>query len=160
MTQSIVTKQTIDSMPGLDKTHFLNPRAKRNNKSLGDLAGLVNIGFHIIELKPGAESTEFHKHYFEEECVYILSGEATSIIGSETEQVGAGDFIGYPAGGEAHMLRNTGTEILRCIVVGQRLDHDVADYPEQNKRIYRNKGLAWDLVEIDHIENPNAGQKR
>ncbi|HET8707081.1 MAG TPA: cupin, partial [Pseudomonadales bacterium] len=79
--------------------------------------------------------------------------------GEDVYAVTAGDFIGYRAGGKPHKLTNTGTEPLRCIVAGQRLDHDVADYPTLGKRIYRNKDLKWNLVDIANIQEPNAGSK-
>ena len=155
----ILTKSEIDDLAGLEKMHFLNENAKRVNKSLGDLTGLTGLGFHIIEVPVGCSSTEQHKHYFEDECVYILEGSAIAFIGEDKFAVGAGDFIGYPAGGEAHSLVNDGSEPLKAIVVGQRLDHDVADYPRLKKRIYRNKGRAWDLVDLNNIEHPVAGKK-
>ena len=83
--------------------------------------------------------------------VYVLEGKGEAIIGSEVMPIKAGDFIGYRAGGEAHNIRNTGTEILKCIVVGQRLDSDVADYPDLKKRIYRSKGSKWNLVDFENI---------
>ncbi|WP_244504606.1 hypothetical protein [Jannaschia faecimaris] len=44
--------------------------------------------------------------------------------------------------------------------MGQRLAHDVGDYTRLGKRILRNEGLAWGLVEIDAIETVSgAGQK-
>lgn len=159
MDQYIVSKEEIATLDGISKTHFLNQNAKRKNKSLGDLTGLTGFGFHIIEVEPGCESTEFHKHYHEDECVYILQGTAEARIGEKTFPVSAGDFIGYRAGGEAHSLLNNGETILRCIVVGQRLEHDVGDYPDLNKRIYRNKDMSWNLVELTHIKKPNAGNK-
>ena len=155
----ILSKSEIDEMAGLEKTHFLNETARRVNKSLGDLMGLTGLGFHIIEVPVGCSSTEHHKHYFEDECVYILEGSATAYIGEDRFAVGAGDFIGYPAGGEAHHLMNDGSGALKAIVVGQRLDHDVADYPRLKKRIYRNKGQAWDLVDLENIDHPVAGKK-
>lgn len=159
MEKYVVTREEIEALEGLAKTHFLNDNARRINKSLGDLTGLTGLGFHIIEVEPGCESTETHRHYYEDECVYILAGEAEAAIGSETHRVKAGDFIGYRAGGAAHRLKNTGSDILKCIVVGQRLDHDVADYPALNKRIYRNKGMPWNLVDIDAVSEPDAGKK-
>lgn len=99
-------------------------------------------------------------HQYEDECVYILNGTATARIGDQTYDVKAGDFLGYRKGGLAHTIVNTGTELLRCIVVGERLSHDVADYPNQCKRIYRNSGLAWDLVNHDAVEHPVAGAKK
>ena len=145
-------------MEGLAKTHFLNENAKRTNKSLGDVVGLKNLGFHIIEVLPGYESTEYHVHYSEDECIYILSGKATVTIDETNYDVCAGDFIGYPAGGLPHTMKNTGSEILRCIVVGQRLQHDVADYPRLGKRLYRY-GQSDDLIDISNISNPTVGRK-
>lgn len=154
----IISKQEIEAMAGLAKTHFLNQNAQRINKSLGDLVGLKNLGFHIIEVMPGHESTEYHLHHFEDECVYILSGKATVTIDETDYEVGAGDFIGYPAGSLPHTMKNTGSEVLRCIVVGQRLEHDVGDYPRLGKRLYRN-GQSSDLVDISNITNPKVGKK-
>ncbi len=159
MDKYIVTKEEIEEFEGIPKTHFLNSNAKRINKSLGDITGLTGLGVHIIEVQPGHESTEFHKHYHEDECVYILQGTATAKIGDETYTVKAGDFIGYRAGGEAHTLVNNGSEVFKCIVIGQRLDHDVGDYPNLKKRIYRQKNMSWDLVDIDNISEPAAGRK-
>lgn len=158
-TKSIITKHEIDAFEGTAKAHFLNPAAKRVNKSLGDLVGLTGLGFHIIELEPGAESTEKHVHYFEDECAYILEGEAEVIFGNDRTPVYAGDFIGYPSGGEAHTMINTGTSTLKCIVVGQRLGHDVVDYPEKGKRLFRNEGQPWNLVDIEAVIEPVAGKK-
>ncbi|CZF86144.1 cupin domain-containing protein [Grimontia marina] len=159
MSQYIVKKHDIEAMEGVTKTHFLNPKAVRTGKALGDVVGLTGLGFHVVEIEPGFESTEYHVHYFEDECVYILSGTATVTIDDEDFEVGEGDFIGYPAGGLPHIMINTGNETLRCIIVGQRLDHDEADYPKQNKRIFRNKNRPWQVVDIDNIDFPNAGKK-
>ena len=154
----IVRKNEIEEMEGLAKTHYLNKNARRINKSLGDVAGLKNLGFHIIEVLPGYESTEYHVHFFEDECVYILSGNATVTIDEVDYEVSAGDFIGYPAGGLPHTMKNTGSEVLRCIVVGQRLTHDVGDYPRLGKRLYRC-GQSKDVVNINDISHPNIGRK-
>lgn len=125
----VVSSAEISAMEGLAKTHFLNPNGKRINKSLGDMVGLPGFGFHIIEVAPGDETTEHHVHHHEDECVYILDGTATAYVGEDAIPVGAGDFIGYRKGGLAHSIKNTGSETLRCIVVGERLAHDVGDYP-------------------------------
>lgn len=159
MDKYIVTKEEIEAFAGVQKTHFLNGNARRLNKSLGDLTGLSGLGFHIIEIQPGHESTELHRHYHEDECVFILEGTAEATIGDKKYPVKVGDFIGYRAGGEPHALRNNGNALLKCIVVGQRLDHDVADYPNLKKRIYRNEGLKWNLVDMDNIVEPTAGKK-
>lgn len=149
----VVRRHEIDAMGGVFKQHAQNTNAQRTNKSLSDATGLTGIGVHIIEVEPGRESTEYHVHYHEDECVYILSGSASVTIGEESFTVEPGDFIGYRAGGEAHTMLNTGAETLRCMVIGERLAHDVADYPRKRKRIFRNTGVEWNTVSFDHLEN-------
>lgn len=155
----VLKASEIKELAGTSKTHFLNDNAKRVNKSLGDLTGLTGFGFHIIEVLPGHESTEYHVHYFEDECTYVLSGQGVVTIGDDDFDIGTGDFVGYRASGAAHTMRATGTEPLVCIVVGERLAHDVGDYPHKGKRIYRNAGLPWDLVDLASVETPSAGGK-
>lgn len=106
----LLTADEIAAMPGLAKTHFLNPSAKRINKSLGDATGLTGLGIHLIEVAPGGETTEYHVHHYEDEAIYVLSGTATASIGEETHAIGPGDFIGYRAGGLAHTIVNTGDD--------------------------------------------------
>ncbi|MEM9533511.1 MAG: cupin domain-containing protein [Pseudomonadota bacterium] len=155
----LLNRADIDAYAGIEKQHFLNEHGRRRNKSLGDLTGLKGLGFHLIEVEPGFDSTETHVHYFEEECVYVLAGTATATVGEETFEVEAGDFLGYRAGGLAHKLTATGSETLRCLVAGQRLAHDVADYPQKGKRLFRNGEEPWCLADIEQLESPVAGAK-
>ena len=140
--QFLLTKKAIDAMQGEEITHFLNPNAIRLNKSLGDAVGLKNIGVHLIYVEPGRDTTEYHQHLYEEETIYILSGSGRLTLDKDEYKVAAGDFIGLPANQVAHALFNDGDETLVCLVMGQRLKHDVADYPDQQKRIYRHDGNA------------------
>lgn len=156
----LLTAAEIVAMQGLAKTHFLNGNAKRINKSLGDAVGLTGLGIHLIEVEPGCETTEFHVHYYEDEAVYVLGGTATAEIGDKEYAIGPGDFIGYRKGGLAHTIRNTGSETFRCLVIGQRLSQDVADYPRLGKRIYRNEGMPWDLTDLSNLVHPQAGAKK
>jgi uncharacterized cupin superfamily protein len=80
--------------------------------------------------------------------------------GPDMFEVEAGDFIAYSADGEAHDLRNTGSSPMTCIVVGQRLDFDAVDYPEQNKRLYRYALKAGDLVDIAAVSHPIMADAR
>ena len=150
----------IAAMDALAKTHFLNPRARRSNKSLGDATGLTGIGVHLIEIAPGDLSTEHHVHHFEDECVYVIEGFGTAHIGETACAIGPGDFLGHPKGGPAHSIENTGSGPLRCLVIGERLPHDVGDYPRLGKRLYRNAGQPWNLVDIATITTPTGGAKR
>lgn len=152
----LLTASDVEQMPGERKVHFLNPNAVRINKSLGDAVGLSQIGVHKILVEPGCDTTEYHIHHYEEECVYVLSGTATAIIGDDRYPLGPGDFIGLPRNTMAHNIINDGSETLVCLVMGQRLAHDVTDYPHQAKRLYRNSG-QWDLVDHEAIRDPRNG---
>ena len=156
----LLTARDIAAMEGVRKTHFINPDARRLNKSLGDAAGLTGIGFHLIEVEPGHSTTEHHLHHHEDECLYVLEGHATALIGEEAFPIGPGDFIGYRKGGLAHSITNTGTGVLRCIVAGERAGHDVCDYPRLGKRLFRNPGLPWNMVDMDAIGQPGGGAGR
>ncbi|MGX9416639.1 cupin domain-containing protein [Vibrio sp. RC27] len=148
----VLKKAEIDAMEAQKKTHFLNPNAQCTNKSLGDRVGLTGFGFHIMEVQPGHDSTEHHFHYNEDECLYVLSGEGVAIVGQDKFPISEGDFLGYRKGGFPHSLINTGNSVLKCIAVGQRLESDVVDYPNQEKRIFRTKGLSWKVVEFSDVQ--------
>ncbi|ATJ82454.1 cupin domain-containing protein [Halomonas beimenensis] len=141
----------IAALEGVTKQHFLNDRAIRVNKSLGDAVGLQRLGVHLIRVAPGCYSTEYHAHHYEEECLYVLSGRGLATLGERRVAVGPGDFIGCPTNGVAHDLYNDGDGPLTCLVIGQRLDQDVSDYPRRGKRLYRNSG-EWNLVDQADIE--------
>lgn len=141
----------IEALEAVHKVHFLNERAVRTNRSLGDAVGLKSLGIHLISVEPGHYSTEYHAHYYEEECIYVLSGHGVATIGGERHAIGPGDFIGCPANGVPHGMFNDGEASLVCLVIGQRLAQDVADYPDQQKRLYRNSG-EWNLVDFAAIE--------
>lgn len=149
-----LSAEDIMNAPAKTKTHFLNEGARRREKSLASMTGLDEIDFCLVEVDPGDETTEHHKHHHEEECVYILEGEGTARIGAESREVGPGDFVGFRKGGLAHSLKNTGTTVMRCIIVSQRKHHDVSDYPRKGKRLFRNKDLTWNLVDVTVIDRP------
>jgi len=151
----ILNKEGIEALEGTPKVHYLNENARRLNKSLGDATGLKGFGVHWIEIQPGYDSTEAHRHYQEDECVFVLEGRAIATLDEHDFEVDAGTFIGLPAGGPAHVFHNPGPGPLRMLVVGERLAHDVADYTRIGKRLYRNAD-HWDLVDHDHIVDPRA----
>lgn len=155
----ILSAADIKAMKSKEKTHFLNQNARRMQKSLAQATGLTEIDFCIVEVAPGDESTEHHLHYHEEECWYVLEGEATARIGSVSQPVKVGDFIGCRKGGLAHSFKNTGDGPFRCIAVSQRNNHDVSDYPRRGKRLFRNKNLTYNMVDLGVIDRPFGATK-
>lgn len=128
--------------------HSLNPNAVRLKRQLSDLTGLTQFGVHLLTLMPGHESAEYHRHLYEEEFVYVLAGTGSVTIGERASEIGPGDFIGFPRGGEAHTVQNTGDAPLELLVGGQRLEHDVCEYPRIGKRLY----IAGELE--DYVDLP------
>lgn len=117
--------------------HFLNPGAVRYTRSLGDACGLSAIGVHLVRLKQGDASTEYHFHHQDEEWVYILTGHGIAEIGNRKHKIGAGDFMGFVAGSRPHAMRNPYKGDLVYLVGGNRFPLDVCDYPRIGKRRYR-----------------------
>jgi len=131
----------IESMTESVNVHQFNNKAIRHTRSLGDKLGLSTLGFHLVRLKAGDESTEFHLHHMDEEFVYILSGSGVAEIGDEFHEVGAGDFMGFRQGSLPHTMRNPNDEDLVYIMGGTRSDFDICDYPRLNRRMYRVDGI-------------------
>ena len=148
-----LSAQAIAAMKGEERVHFVNPAAKRINKSLGDAAGLKNLGVHMMTIAPGDRSSEYHCHKYEDEAIFVLTGHGTAVIGEEKHRIGPGDFLGFPGGGLPHETINDGAEPLVCLVIGQRLAQDVVDYPRAGKRLYRNSGQR------DMVDHPNIHKR-
>ncbi|HTE16476.1 MAG TPA: cupin domain-containing protein [Burkholderiales bacterium] len=134
--------------------HFLNPGAIRYTRSLGDAAGLQTLGVHLVRLKPGDASTEYHFHHQDEEWVYILSGRGTAEIGGRKYKIGAGDFMGFTAVSKPHAMTNPHKGDLVYLVGGNRSSLDVCDYPRIGKRRYRMNGenIYLDLAALHPVK--------
>ena len=155
----LLRRADIEALEPLRKVHMLSDEAVRQNLSLGDRTGLTGLGVHIIDVAPGDKSTEEHTHVYEDEAVYVLSGRGEVRIGERAFEIAAGDFLGFPKGGDAHALYNTSDAVLRCLVIGERLAHDIVDYPNKQKRLFRNDGQPWNVVDWSDIAEVDAGRK-
>mgnify|MGYP001239145338 CR=1 FL=1 len=150
--RELLKAAAIEAMPGQSKTHLLNPNAVRVAKSLGDAAGLTQLGFHLMTVMPGHESTEYHRHLFEEQCFYILSGRGEVVIDEQHYPMEPGDFVGFPRRGAAHTMVNTGDQPLVFLTARTLLEQDVCDYPRQQKRLYMT-GAQEALVDFSDIKD-------
>lgn len=136
--------------------HPLNPEAVRRSRSLGDTAGLTMIGVHLNVVAPGTMTTELHRHAHADEFVYVVSGHAVVQLDEEQYEVGPGDFIGMPANGPAHTMRNSGDTDLVYLIVGNRTSFDVVDYPRLHKRLYLTRGAEgrrFDFVDCEDVDS-------
>jgi len=150
-----IASNGIDRCRGGDVVvHPLNPHAKRKTLSLGDETGLTRVAVHVNIVAPGDETTETHVHEWVDEFVYIISGQATVYLDGEAHPVAAGDFVAFPARGQAHSMKNTGEVDLIYLVGGDRHDFDVCEYPRLEKRVYVSKradGRHLHFVDVKNV---------
>jgi uncharacterized cupin superfamily protein len=115
-------------------TQKLNPNSLFRAAALSRLAGMERAHVSLVRLPPGKDSFAYHAHAYEEEWIYVLSGRALAEIDGISTEVGAGDFMGFAAGGPAHLLRNTFEEECVYLMGGEDKPIDVVSYPELDKR--------------------------
>ena len=118
-------------------SHPWNPNSEIYGTRPSALVGLSRVGVSRARVPGGKESFVYHSHYREEEWIYVISGRGVAEINGEEYEVGAGDFMGFPAPGVAHHLRNPHDEDLVYLVGGESLDVEVADFPRLGKRMLR-----------------------
>ncbi|MCV2362027.1 cupin domain-containing protein [Paucibacter sp. DJ1R-11] len=148
--QVLITSAAMAALPVQHKTHLLNANAQRESRDLAAATGMSALGFQLLSVAPGREAWEYHRHLYEEQCVYILSGRGEAVIEERRHVIGPGDFLGFAARGAAHTLINTGEEPLVFIVARTNLEQDVCDYPRQGKRLYMS-GAEEALVDLAQV---------
>jgi uncharacterized cupin superfamily protein len=119
-------------------SHPWNPRSEIRGAMLGRMIGLKRTGVSLARLAPGKESFVYHLHHFEEEWIYILSGQGRALIDGREYDVGPGDFMAFPTPSVAHHLVNAGTEELVYLMGGENRDMEIADFPGLGKRMVRS----------------------
>jgi uncharacterized cupin superfamily protein len=130
-------------------TQRLNPNSHLHRIGLSRLAGLKRAHVSLGRIPPGKDSFAYHAHMIEEEWVYVLSGRGLADIDGETSEVGAGDFMGFPAPGTAHLLRNPFDADLVYLMGGESVPLDVLDYPKIGKRfLLHYEGGPPDFYEL------------
>jgi uncharacterized cupin superfamily protein len=146
----------IAGMEGKSKAHLLNPEAIRVSKPLGRITGLTDLGVQLMTVMPGREYAEYHRHLYEEQCFYVVSGNGEAIIEETSYAIEAGDFLGFPKNGAAHTILNCGDKPLVFLCVRVNLEQDVCDYPRKRKRLYMN-GAEEAIVDFDNIRYEQLG---
>ena len=122
--------------------HPLNPASELHGYMLSRKTGLSRVGLSLLRVPPGKESFIFHAHENEEEFVYVLAGRGIAEIGEASFEVGPGDFLGFPASGPAHHLKNPFDEDLVYLAGGENREVEVADFPRLGKRLVRMRKEA------------------
>jgi len=117
---------------------FRQQVASRRKRALGEALGLSHYGVNLVELAPGAWSSQRHWHSAEDEFVYVVSGEVTLITDGGRQLLGAGMVAGFPAGkADGHHLVNESKQPAVYLEVGDRSDDDEVRYPDIDMRLTR-----------------------
>jgi uncharacterized cupin superfamily protein len=103
----------------------------RVRRRLGDAGGLTQFGVNLLQLPPGAASSQRHWHSGEDEFVYVVSGEAILVTDKGEERLRAGDCAAFPKGvADGHQLVNKSDAVAVCLEVGTRSEDDVCTYSD------------------------------
>lgn len=123
---------------------FDEPCRHRVRRRLGDAGGLTDFGVNLLELPPGAWSSQRHWHTAEDEFVWVLEGEVTLIDDQGERVLHAGDCAAFAKGdGNGHHFVNRSDAVVRCLEVGSRKpDDDACDYPDIDMHLRRGKGFT------------------
>lgn len=127
MNAADVEKRTGTSYP----EPFRKDVAGRSKRMLGDVYGLTNYGVNLVELSPGAWSSQRHWHTREDEFVYVLAGELTLVTDDGEEVLAAGMMAGFRAGARnGHHLVNRSDSLASYLEIGDRIADDEVFYPD------------------------------
>lgn len=136
----------------LQVRHPLNERSQIFMTRLSDPTGLSHLGVSLARLPPGKESFALHVHSVQEEWIFVLSGSGVVRLDDEELAVGAGDFVGFPANGPAHVVINRSDADLIYLQGGDRRDGDRGYFPELGRVAYQHDEGTMALVREEQIE--------
>ena len=100
----------------------------------------------LWELAPGKKSFPMHRHLLTDEAIFVISGSAKVRTQDGLTAIGAGDFVPFAPGGDAHQLINDGTEPLVYLGMSAGKGNDVTEYPDSRKVhvVVAGKSLAFE----------------
>src|ERR1041385_4295257 len=103
----------------------------RVRRRLGDAGGLTQFGVNLLQLPPGAASSQRDWHSGEDEFVYVVFGEMILVTDKGEERLRAGDCAAFPKGvADGHQLVNKSDAVAVCLEVGTRSEDDVCTYSD------------------------------
>jgi uncharacterized cupin superfamily protein len=107
------------------------PCQQRSRRRLSDAFGLSQFGVNLLELPPGAWSSQRHWHERQDEFVYVLEGEVTLVTDEGETVLTAGMVAGFRAGEpNGHHLTNRSKSVARVLEMGTRTAVETAHYPD------------------------------
>lgn len=146
----VLTKSNIDNTIETKHVHQFNENAIRHTVSLSDIVGLTKFGLHLVRVEAGDETTTHHYHEESDEFIYVLSGELSLRYGDAHYSLSAGDFVGFPAHGAPHSMRNDSDTDATYLMGGSRPPIDMTLYPEINRKMYNIHGKK-EYVDLEDL---------
>ncbi|MCP5179907.1 MAG: cupin domain-containing protein [Pseudomonadales bacterium] len=118
-------------------------KAVYSTEKLSDGGGISQYGARVQALEQGARSSKRHWHEKEDECLFMLSGEAILVENDGEHIFHPGDAACWPAGiPNAHHLINRSSQACSYLVAGTRSSCDVCHYPDSGRTLY-TQGEDW-----------------
>jgi uncharacterized cupin superfamily protein len=116
---------------------FAAPCHDKIRRRLAVAAGLKQIGINLLELAPGAWSSQRHWHTLAEEFVYVLEGEVVLVTEGSEEILRAGECAAFLAGDpDGHHLQNRSRVPARILEIGSaNVRNDETHYPDVDLRV-------------------------
>jgi len=116
---------------------FDEPCQNKTRRRLGQVAGLTQFGVNLLELGPGAWSSQRHWHAHEDEFVYVLRGPVVLVTDAGDTVLQTGDCAGFKAGeSDGHHLQNPGEATALILEVSTRAPAEPhAEYPDIDLRV-------------------------
>ena len=153
MSEKIVVIHAKDAPVRAVKSLYPEPYASmmagRAKQPLGDLFGLKNFGVNLLRLEPGAVSALHHRHFKQDEFIYVLAGEAVLISDEGEFALEPGMAAGFAAGGAAHHLHNRSHEDCLILEVGDRRPGDGVEYPNDDIKAVQGEDGKWQFTRKD-----------
>lgn len=152
MTQPPIAATSIPAPMG--KTIYPEPYAAllqgRLKRKLGEYFGLTHFGVNLTHLLPGAISALAHRHSKQEEFILVLEGSPTLLLGQEEFILQPGDCYGFKAGtGVAHQLVNRSEGRVTYLEIGDRIEGDEVEYPNDDLKATQLPNGEWALTRKD-----------
>ena len=105
---------------------------------------LTQFGVNMVELPPGAWSTNRHWHRNNDELVVVISGELVAVTDEGEELLGPGDCIAFKAGvANAHHLQNRSDKPAVYYDIGGRDAWDVSTFPDIGLEAFTHQELRF-----------------
>jgi uncharacterized cupin superfamily protein len=117
--------------PNIFAERFSRERSGLRAESVVEAAGGELLGGTLYELAPRYEGVPLHIHHGMEELAIVISGRPTLRTLEGESELAPGDVVAFPRGRRGgHTLANRTDELVRYLMVSNKVMPEVVEYPE------------------------------